>query len=442
MKLKYTLLIIAAFLSINVNAQVWVADSVEMGSGYANDIFYNIANGNHAPQAANNWDIAFQTTRFGEPMFNATIRANHNKRDVQVYSLHKLASVHFGNLSSADTMVAYGDQLLNEDTTWGTGAFTTNRDLSNPFDFGWGVYDMSTHNLNGDSLYLVKAGSIFYQLWIQKYQSIGNVGYWFRIAKWDGTGDVSDSIKRTAPYNDRLFAYYNMATGQFLDREPSRSNWHIMFTQYLKDRVFGANPNKYQNYVGVLSNLNVKVAKVTGVNPSTVTSANYMTYTPNASAFTNTIGDDWKRFAGMWTVAPDTSYIIIPDTAGGQQEYYHLQFTRFDGTATGKIVFETRKLATVSLGVSDVNGSMAQYSIYPNPAQNVVNIMVDAKHADNNTVLAVTDITGKVVVNQRVQLSAGVNAYSVNMSAFPAGMYIVTVNNSQLKIAEKVQVQR
>lgn len=441
MKLKSTLLFIASFLGLQASAQTWVADSVEMGASYANDVFYNIANGNDVSEPANNWDIAFQTSRFGEPMFNATIRANHNKRDVEVYSLHKQASVHFGNLTAADTMVSYGNQLLNEDTAWGTGAFTTNRDLSHPFDFGWGMYDMNTHNLNGDSLYLVKAGGVFYQLWIQKYVSIGNVGYWFRVAKWDGTGDVSDSIKRVAPYNDRLFAYYNMATGQFLDREPSRSDWHIMFTQYLKDRVFGANPNKYQNYVGVLSNLKVKVAKVTGVNPSTVTSSNYMMYTPNASAFTNTIGDDWKRFAGMWTLAADTSYIIIPDTANGQQDYYHLQFTRFDGTATGKIVFETRKLATVHLGVNDVNGSTVKYSIYPNPAQNEVNIMVHAQQTDKNTVLSVTDITGKVVVKQPVQLSAGVNAYSVNMSAFPAGMYIVSVNNSHLKIAEKVQVQ-
>lgn len=442
MKLKSTLLTVAIAIGSQVNAQTWVADSVEMGASYANDVFYNIMNGSDATEAANNWDIAFQITSFSEPMFNASVRANHNKRDVQVYSLHKQASVHFGNLAPSDTMVAYGDQLLNEDSTWGTGAFTTNRDMTNPLDYGWGAYDMNTHNLNGDSLYLVKAGGVFYQLWIQKYVSIGNVGYWFRVARWDGTGSVSDSIKRVAPYNNRLFAYYNMSTGQFLDREPSRSDWHIMFTQYLKDRVFGANPNKYQNYVGVLSNLKVRVAKVTGVNPSTVTSSNYMMYTPNASEYTNTIGDDWKHFAGMWTVAPDTSYIIMPDTANGQQEYYHLQFTRFDGTATGKIVFETRKLAAVNLSVNDVNGTAATYSIYPNPAQNVINIMVDAKQAGKNTVLAVTDITGKVVVTQPVQLSAGVNAYSVNMSAFPAGMYIVSVNNSQLKIAEKVQVQR
>src|SRR5690606_7175740 len=148
--------------------------------------------------------------------------------------------------------------------------------------------------------------------------------------------------------------YYNLATETFIDREPSRKDWHIMFTQYLKDRVFGANPSKYQNYVGVLSNLNVNVAAVTGVDPNTITSANYQSHTASASPYTNTIGDNWKRFDGgtfSWMLAPDTSYIIIPDTANGNQEYYHLRFTHFDGTATGMIAFETRLLATMPLGV-------------------------------------------------------------------------------------------
>lgn len=444
MNLKITLFTVAAAIGLQANAQTWVADSVEMGASYGNDVFYSVVSGNDAQQPANNWDIAFQTTKFGEPMFNASIRANHNKRDVQVYSLHKVASTSFGQLTSADTMVTYGNQLLNQDTSWGTGAFTTNR-ATGLFDYGWGTYDVNTHNLTGDSLYLVKAGGVFYQLWIQKYVSVGNVGYTFRVALWDGTNDKTDSIKRVAPYTDRLFAYYNLATGTFIDREPARKDWQIMFTQYLKDRVFGQNPSKYQNYVGVLSNLKVKVAAVTGVDPTTITSTNYQTHTPSASAYSNTIGDNWKRFDGgsfTWNIAPDTSYIIIPDTANGKQEYYHLRFTRFDGTATGKIVFETRLLATVPLGVNNVTGeAKAHFSIYPNPAQNEVNIMIDAKEAQPNSVMLVADMTGKTIVNQTVALKAGVNAYSINMAAYPAGTYIVTIGNSSWKVTEKVAVQ-
>lgn len=439
MNIKSTLLIAFSAVTFQANAQ-WVADSVEMSASYANDVFYNVASGNDAQHVANDWDIAFQMTKFGEPMFNASVRANHNKRDVQVYSLHKKASTAFGTLTPADTVVAYGDQLLNQDTSWGEGAFTTNKG-SNPFDFGWGMYNPSTHDLNGDSLYLVKAGGTFYQLWLQKYVSVGNIGYWFRVAKWDGTGDVTDSIKRIAPYDDRIFAYYNLSNGQFIDREPSRKDWHIMFTQYLKDRVFGANPAKYQNYVGVLSNAKVKVAKVIGVNPTTITPANYQTYISSAKGQTNIIGDDWKRFAGSWTVAPDTSYIIVPDTANRKQEYYHIRFTRFDGTATGKIVFEKQLLAAVSVGVNDVKDNTPVFGAYPNPATSDVTIMVDAKTANSKTMLTITDMMGKVVLQAPVAINQGVNAYSVNVSAYAAGTYIVNVTNDSWKLSQKISVQ-
>lgn len=441
MKLKSILFLAAASMSVQLSAQTWVADSVEMGAGYANDVFYSVVTGNDATRPANDWHIGFQMTKFTDPMFAASIRANHNKPDVQVYSLHKQASVHFGNLTPADTVVNYGDQLLNVDTSWGMGAFTTNSG-GGIFDYGWGTYDMTTHNLTGDSLYLVKAGGEFYQLWIQKYVSIGNVGYWFKAAKWDGSNAVTDSIKRVAPYTDKLFAYYNFATGTFSDREPSRGNWQIMFTQYLKDRVFGQNPAKYQNYVGVLSNINVLIAKVTGVDPNTISSSNYQAHIPAATDYTNTIGDDWKRFAGAWMLATDTSYIIMPDTANGKQEYYHLRFTRYDGTATGKIVFDTRLLAAVNVNITDAPGvSAGNFSVYPNPAQNEINIMMDAKAGHDNTILNVTDITGRTVLNMPVKLVAGINAYSVNMSSYPAGTYIVTLANSDWKASEKISVQ-
>src|SRR5687768_5124032 len=88
MRLKSLLFISAIAAGVQANAQTWVADSVEMGAGYANDIFYNLATGDSVAQPANNWDLAFQINKFGDPMFNASIRANHAKRKVEVYSLH------------------------------------------------------------------------------------------------------------------------------------------------------------------------------------------------------------------------------------------------------------------------------------------------------------------------------------------------------------------
>ncbi len=218
-----------------------------------------------------------------------------------------------------------------------------------------------------------------------------------------------------------------------------------MFTQYLKDRVFGANPNKYQSYVGVLSNLKVEVAEITGVSPNNINSGNYTASLSAMSKEINVIGDDWKVFNGstfMYDLDTNTSFIIKPDTANGQQEFYHLQFTRYDGTSTGKIVFNTRVLAMVNVGVNDVNGvSKAQYSIYPNPATTNVNVVVDAQEAADNTIMVVSDVTGKVLQQTQVSIKQGLNAFSLDVATYPTGTYIVTVANSSWKVSDKVVVQ-
>src|SRR5690606_21798716 len=83
----------------------------------------------------------------------------------------------------------------------------------------------------------------------------------FRIAKFDGTEDTTISVYRKPNYTDRLFAYYNINTKMFSDREPSRSAWDLLFTRY-KEYVFGAPGVPYYSVMGVLSNFDVLVAEM------------------------------------------------------------------------------------------------------------------------------------------------------------------------------------
>lgn len=453
MKLRSTLFIIAIAIGFQVNAQTaWVTDSVEMGASYANDVYYNVRTGAKVSKQADTWDLGFQMTQFLEAggQLNASVRANHIKRDVQVYSLHKVASSEFGNLTAADTMVTLSDQVVNDDRSWGMGAFFNVRDTGSVVDFGWGQYaGPPSHGVIGDSLFLVKANGVFYQIWIQEYTSFPanspQIGFKFRYAKWDGTGDKTDSIKWVPPYSDRINAYYDLATGTKVDHEPPRKDWDIVFKQYQKNgQPGGQNPNKLQAYTGVLQNIRVEVAKVTGVDPNTITAQNFMTHT--LSDLTNTIGDDWKTFnmtTFMYDLDTNTSFIIKPDTAYHTEQYYHLQFTRFDGAFppnTGKVVFRKRTLFTVS--VNDVNGNkQANYSMYPNPAANAVNVMVDAVNENNNTILTVMDMTGKVLQTSAVNIKKGVNGFNIDVSAYPAGTYIVTLANKDWQVSDRVAVQ-
>ncbi|MCD6062402.1 MAG: C-terminal target protein, partial [Flavipsychrobacter sp.] len=172
MRFKSLLFISAIAAGMQANAQPWVTDSVEMGAGYANDIFYNLASGDSVGQPANNWDLAFQINKFGDPMFNASIRANHVKKKVEVYSLHMAVNAtSFAAVSASDTVgkTSRKMQLMNIDTSWGEGAFTQNRDLTDLFDFGWGKYQgPPNHDLIGDSVYLVKVNGTPYKFWVQQ----------------------------------------------------------------------------------------------------------------------------------------------------------------------------------------------------------------------------------------------------------------------------------
>ncbi len=440
MKLKYTLLSLACAATLSTSAQTWVADSVSLGSGYTDDVYYNLSNGNKKTHTADDWHIAFQTTKFGSSSFNASIRANHIKGKVQVYSLG-LTSSKFGGLVASDTIGKTNPtmQLVNNDTSWGEGAFTVGRNTSSQVDFGWGKYNTTTHNLSGDSLYLVVVDGTHYQLHIQEYVSkSGSEEYRFRIANFDGTGNRNDTVRRVAPYTDRLFAYYNVKTGAVIDREPSRADWDILFRQYQKNKIFGPVPGQLQAYTGVLVNLDVEVAEVFGVDPSTINSSNYTSHTGSMSKEVNTIGDDWKTFdmgTFKYRVHADSSFIIKTNSGA----YFLLHFTGFDGSSTGKVVFLKKTLAA-STSVGALANSVKAHSVYPNPATNQVNVMVDAVTAAS-TQLVVTDITGKVMMHTNVNVNKGLNAFSFDVSNYPSGTYLININGGDWKLTDKVIVQ-
>ena len=447
MSIRNLLTIGALACTVQSNAQNWVADSVEMGVSYKNDIYYSLQNGLVDSANASNWHLGFQMTQFGNPWFNATVRANHIKGAVQVYPLH-LGAANFSTLSASDTIgkTSPSMQLINIDTSWGEGAFTQNRNLSMPFDFGWGKYQgPPTHSVIGDSLYLVKVNNVPYKILIQEYVSLVDtlIGFKFRIAQFDGTGDTMIYIKRKPDYTNRLFAYYNITTRTVLNREPAKTSWDMLFTQYPKYLVFGPVPGVLQSYTGVLTNDSIMVAEINNVDPDTMAASGYYNYLPALTSRINEIGDDWKTFnMTTFTYDLDTlkSWIIKSNNSGA---YYQLKFTRFDGAsggATGKIVFATRFIANATTVKETINNIYA-YGISPNPAADNVKLVVEAREKAENAGISITDLTGKVVYNSAVKINSGLNAFNIQTNRLANGTYIVSLTNGSWKVAEKLVVQ-
>lgn len=438
MKLKSLLFIGASVLGLNASAQTWVADSVEMGTGYANDVFYSLKNDSITAGANNNWHLAFQMLPPVGANSNVAILANHVAGKVNVYSLHMKANGKYGTaLSSGDTTGKVA--LYNTDTSWNYGAFNRMNSTSNPFDFSWGQYDVTSHSVVGDSLYLITINADAYQVWVQEYKSTpaDSISYVVRIAKFDGSGDKQIRVYRKNGYTDRNFAYYDVVNDVIRDREPSRTSWDFVLTRAIEN--IPAGPGVFMPYpvTTVLTNFGVSTVEVKDLNPSTTGYAT-MSYQNDI----HIIGSDWKVAPGAppalpyWTVRDSAFYFIKTKLTN---EYYELHFTNFYGTSNGRAVFQKRKLGDVT-SVNNVKSPVAAYSIYPNPATTEVTVMVDAKEAAT-TAIFVTDMTGKVVEKHTVNQQAGLNGYRINTAAYASGTYMVTIAAANWTVTEKLSVQ-
>ena len=62
---KILSLAFALLITLNLHAQTVVNDSVTMGAGYANQIWYSMQNGEVSQAPNNNWEIAFTTKLMG-----------------------------------------------------------------------------------------------------------------------------------------------------------------------------------------------------------------------------------------------------------------------------------------------------------------------------------------------------------------------------------------
>lgn len=434
------LLFLATLTSLTSFAQTWVSDSVTMGAGYANDVYYSFKNDSIKGEAGDDWHLAFEMRPQSQGNSNVSVIANHVKGAVTVYSLPFSASK-FATLAPSDTMTKNGP-LWNADSTWHMGAFNANAGGS-PFDFGWGYYDMTSHHVSGDSLYLVYVGAQPYKMTIVHYHShpTDSIYYSFHIAKFDGTDDYNVTIGRKFNnFEDKDFAYYNITTNTIVNREPASSNWDVVFTRYKEWVVAGPPPTPKSLYsvTGILSSLDVEVAEISGVNPDTV---KVDTNSADYSDRMQEIGSDWKTFnMGTMTYDVDTTRTYFVKTYKSM-EYYQVKFTAFD-YMIGKTVFAKRKVANIPTSVATLEKTaITAHSLVPNPANNDADIMVDMNEAAPGSMLIITDMTGRVAQRTNIDLKKGLNGFRVNTSGFAAGTYIVTVANGGWMFTDKLVVQ-
>mgnify|MGYP001159667402 FL=1 len=411
-KTLYSFLILI-LINFNVLAQT---QTISLQPSYANQSFFSLENGEVANLDNTDWDLAFSTATM-----SSSIRINGGMgTELYLYPLGDTTDWNSFNSSNITSWLP----IHNSDTNWFLGAFDKNS--SSMFDMGWGMYSMITHYVTGDSLYAIKTvGGDWKKLWIQQ---LANDVYSFKYANLDGTNEINATVDKTN-YTDKNFVYFSIDQNIVLDREPISQDWDITFTKYIT-------PVQGMPYgvTGVLSNSGIQVAKVDNLSDPN----NYTDYSQHTMmSEMNTIGYDWKDFD-----MSSFSYIIDSDRCYFLKDYnnkvWRIVFNSFEGSSTGIVEFNTQEM-TSSTFISNLDGDISSFNIYPNPiSDNYLNLIYD--NSSDNTELNIFDITGKNVFNKLFE-GNGFQIRSINLPNLNNGIYIVSLSSKGSVLQKKLVVR-
>ncbi len=428
---RYTLLTILTFSVTAIFAQT-KTDSVTMGSGspsYPYDVFYNLSTQEKDTVLNTNWHIAFALRPAMPPnntMQSATIRINES-RGVALYKT-PFSIGSWNNFTDTAGLSGWAAQH-NQNNTWDIGAFNASKDTANQFDYGWGEYDMASHDVLGKNLFLMVitagANKTYKKIAIQKimFDSV----WLYTISNIDGTDSVTHMINKKA-YDHKLFAYYDAMTKVVRDREPNHP-WDMVFTYYRDNATFAPYPAAWYNFMGVMTAPQLSVARVAGLPEETTDTTNATSYSQNA----NVIGWDWKKVylgpppSGPYDLTDSLSYFI--KRKGDSANVYKFVFSLFTNIPANNIVFNTTTIAT-HVGLTAVETSIGDLLVYPNPANEIVTVQLSNTKA-NSAKVQLIDITGKAVQTINHNLNPNTNDILFNVSELNAGIYFVSIETAE-----------
>jgi len=305
------------------------------------------------------------------------------------------------------------------------GAFIRNMNLDDAFDQGWGVYNMATHLIEGDSLFIIKnvAGE-YKKLWIVSRDPNTGINNWvIKYADIDG-GNEENFTFTVDDYPGLNFAHFSMETNSIVDKEPASANWQLLFTKY-----FDYNIPYYVTGVQINSKY-VTVQQVDGVNQTEYESYTESNFTSNLSE----IGSDWKTFdmnTYLYNLDAQRVYFTkVLNEAGNDSLYWKLYFTGFSGSSTGIYSFTQKDI--IDYSATHELAGLSVFEMYPNPAQDQLNLITDAASTMEATVV---DITGKIVARQSVE--AGFTTSSISLTSLKQGVYTLILTSPKGSAAQK-----
>jgi hypothetical protein len=128
------------------------------------------------------------------------------------------------------------------------------------------------------------------------------------------------------------------------------------------------------------------------------------------------------------------NYSFVDDKLYSSSNYYRLQQVDQDGKT---------KFSNVVLLKADRINNIKMTSLYPNPAADEINISIETPNAEK-VILIVTDIYGKQLMTNKINVEAGTNITTIRVNHLAAGTYLVkmiTENKTESSVLKFVKTK-
>jgi Secretion system C-terminal sorting domain len=392
-------------------------ENLSYESGYTDDIFFNLEDSFAESVSNSNWDLAFAL--YGKGAAGSAILINDAK--VTLYSVPNLRASEWDKVdtSGIDTW----EILYNPNKSWTNGAFNIGRGGLSNWDMGWGELNVESGRFEteGDSLYVVKLSDGNYKK--LRIDTLVQSVWTFTYSDIDGSNEVKTSIAKSE-YPDKNFIYFSMLNNEIINREPENSTWDLLFTRYKTDIPgMGMFPTS-----GCLSDRNISIAKAENVDFDEIDDPN-----TEFSEETNAIGHGWKtRTGGEWIVFGDVYFIKKED-----ENIFKLAFETFEGSATGDFSFKYENIIT-SLGDENVSGNTIL--LYPNPAENNINLLLN--NLPSGTIFVkIYSLGGQLAKEFTLNSNGNFEARNINISELNSGAYILQYQAGNIKSHVKLMIK-
>lgn len=130
---------------------------------------------------------------------------------------------------------------------------------------------------------------------------------------------------------------------------------------------------------------------------------------------------------GNGTTNDEKRYSFTDEKVASGLTYYRLRQVDFDDE------FEYSKVISV-LRKSD---RLIAISVSPNPAKDVLNIVIETKN-DNDLEINLLDILGKIVKQEKSTIQQGLNNKSLDLQDLPGGIYFLQIQQGTERVLRKV----